>query len=199
MDLLLIRHALPERVSVEHGVADPHLSDEGQAQAKELAVHLSDEPITRVFTSPRLRARQTAQAVGDALGLEPEVRDGLSEFDTGSTEYIPLEEMKASGDPRWQEIVDGTWVPEDGRSHEDFLDTVIQTVETIIDECASARVAVSCHGRVINAYLSHILGLSDSLFFEPRYASISRVVASSQGHRTLVSLNEVGHLSGVRH
>jgi len=53
-----------------------------------------------------------------------------------------------------------------------------------------------CHGGVINAYLAHVLGLDDLLFFEPAYTSISRVRASRRGHRMLVSANETAHLRG---
>ena len=45
------------------------------------------------------------------------------------------------------------------------------------------------------AYLSHVLGTDRVMFFEARYTAISRVAASSSGHRSLRSVNELGHLS----
>jgi probable phosphoglycerate mutase len=50
---------------------------------------------------------------------------------------------------------------------------------------------------VINAYLAHVLGVDDVIFFEPGYTSISRVRASRRGHRMLVSANETAHLRGL--
>jgi hypothetical protein len=47
---------------------------------------------------------------------------------------------------------------------------------------------------VVSAYLSHVLGIDSVLFYEARYTSISRVAASSSGHRTMRSVNELGHL-----
>ena len=55
-----------------------------------------------------------------------------------------------------------------------------------------------CHGAVINLYLGHVLGLARLLWFEPNYASISRVRASRDGVRSVVSLNETAHLEASR-
>ena len=55
-----------------------------------------------------------------------------------------------------------------------------------------------CHGGVINAYASHVLGIEFPLFFQPTYTSVNRFLASSAGHRSVVSLNEAGHLVGSR-
>jgi len=46
----------------------------------------------------------------------------------------------------------------------------------------------------INAFLSAMLGLDDLMFFVPEYTSVSRVRASRNGTRSLVSINETGHL-----
>jgi probable phosphoglycerate mutase len=51
-----------------------------------------------------------------------------------------------------------------------------------------------CHGGVINAYLSAMLGLDSLMFFFPEYTSVSRVRASRRGARSIVTLNETGHL-----
>ena len=56
------------------------------------------------------------------------------------------------------------------------------------------RVVVVCHGGAINAYLGHVAGIDRPLWFEPAYASISRVAASRDGVRSIVSINETGHL-----
>jgi len=53
---------------------------------------------------------------------------------------------------------------------------------------------VVCHGGVINAWVSHLIGLERVFLFEPGYTSVSRFFAASSGHRTLASLNEAAHL-----
>jgi probable phosphoglycerate mutase len=58
-------------------------------------------------------------------------------------------------------------------------------------------VAIVCHGGVINAYFAHLLDLDFPMFFEPAYTSISRVLASSAGHRQVKSINEHAHVRAL--
>jgi probable phosphoglycerate mutase len=71
---------------------------------------------------------------------------------------------------------------------------VIKSLATIIAENKGRRVAVVCHGGIINVWGAHILGMKKSLFFKPEYTSVNRFMASSSGVHSLVSLNETGHL-----
>lgn len=56
--------------------------------------------------------------------------------------------------------------------------------------------AIVCHGGVINAYLSHILGTSRMFFAEPFYTSVTRLRVEPDGYRQVLSLNETDHLWG---
>ena len=192
--LLLIRHALPVRVDGGDGPADPELSAAGQAQAAALGEWLAGETIDAIWTSPMRRARQTAAPIEAAFGLEAIVDDGLREFDAEESYYIPMEELRASGDPRWAELVARLGSPEQFA----FRDESAAAVERVVAANPGRTVAVVCHGGVINAYLSTVLRIERPLFFEPTYTSISRVVAASRGARSLVSVNEIPHLPDLR-
>lgn len=76
---------------------------------------------------------------------------------------------------------------------------MLDTVETIVDDHPGEKVAVVCHGGIINGYLSHILGLDEFArgFFYPNYTSINRVAAASSGERSIVTINETSHLRGT--
>jgi probable phosphoglycerate mutase len=189
MELLLIRHALPVRVDegTKEGPADPHLAPRGVEQAEALAAWLETESIDAIWSSPMKRAEETAGPVARALALPVTVDEGLAEFDRHADSYIPIEELKAANDPRWYEV------PE---RPEDFVAHVVAAVERVIAAHPSQRVAVICHGGVVNAYTGHVLGIDDPLFFLPAYTSISRVLASAGGPRSIASLNETAH---VRH
>jgi probable phosphoglycerate mutase len=78
-----------------------------------------------------------------------------------------------------------------------FQQGVVTAMEHIITGNPGASVAVVCHGGVINAYLAHILGIDRPLWFEPKYTSIHRVLASRRGDRSLECLNETAHLRGT--
>ena len=196
MDLLLIRHGLPVRRELVEGPADPELSEAGAAQARHLAEYLSTETIHAIYASPLKRALQTAEPLAAAFGLPIGVVDGVAEWDRESSEYVPAEELKAANDPRWHAMVRGEWNAEE--TPEDFRRRVVASVDSLIDAHPGERIAVTCHGGVINAYLAHVLGLPVTHgFFYPNYTSIHRVAASRSGHRSLVTMNETSHLRGT--
>jgi probable phosphoglycerate mutase len=74
---------------------------------------------------------------------------------------------------------------------------VTASIERIIAENQGRRVALFCHGGVINTWAAHVLALplERTLFFDPRYTSINRFLAASSGERSIASLNETPHLS----
>lgn len=195
MELLLIRHALPVR-HASAGGADPALAEQGVAQAERLAEYLSTEAIDAVYASPMRRAMETAAPLAARFGLDVMASDGLAEWDRNADEYVPVEDLRASGDPRWQAMLAGEWI-----SDEDpvaFGARVVDAVEVIIAAHPGQVVAAVCHGGVVNAYLAHLLGRSEAgAFFAPDYTSIHRIAASRRGHRAILTLNETGHLRGT--
>lgn len=193
MDLILVRHGLPERITVQVGAADPHLSDVGQRQANALGEYLATERLDAVWTSPMNRARETAGPLAALLNLVPLVHDDIAEWDRESSEYIPVEELKATNDPRWHALQSGEWTG--NVDPYEFQRTVVRAIDTIIRTHTGQRVVVVCHAGVIGAYLAHILSFAKpGGFFHPEYTSIHRVLASSRGHRTIQTLNELTHL-----
>jgi probable phosphoglycerate mutase len=195
MELILVRHALPLRRENVDGPADPELSADGHAQAKHFAEYMALEHIDAIYTSPMKRAMQTAAPLSLLKNLQPIVVDGVAEYDQHSNEYIPVEELKANNDPRWQEIVNGGWASQEPA--EEFTIRVNDALNKIVRENKGAKVVVTCHGGVINEYLSKVLGLQTGQFFYPNYTSIHRIAASSSGHRSILSVNETGHLRGT--
>lgn len=199
MELILVRHALPVRMEVTEGAADPHLDERGHAQARLLAEYLAGETIDALYCSPMLRARQTAQHVAERLGLEAVVEDDIAENDQGGSSYVPTEELKAAGDPRWREGSSASnWSPEHAPL-EEFHARIMNGLERIIAAHPGQRVVAVCHGGVIMRYTSTLLARPwDELgFFLPYYTSISRIVAARNGTRSIVSLNEASHLRGT--
>ena len=196
MDIILIRHAIPVRRELESGIADPELSAAGIRQSELLADYLSSETIDAIYTSPMRRARETALPLAQVLKMKTTVVDGVAEYDRNSEWYVPVEELKAANDPRWQELISGEWNGTD-ESESEFSHRVVTSVESIINQHSSQRVAVVCHGGVINTYIASILGLGKQRgFFYPNYTSIHRIAAARSGERSVVTLNETSHLRG---
>ncbi|MGH9031104.1 MAG: histidine phosphatase family protein [Acidimicrobiia bacterium] len=201
MELLLIRHAEPVRIGPgESGgaPADPDLTAAGRAQAERLATWLACEQLDAVIASPLRRARQTATPIAVGQGLQLEVGHELVEYDARADHYIPAEELKAAGDVRWQAMLAGRWEEFGGEPPERFRARIVPALGSIVERFPGGRVAVVCHGGVINVYLGALLGLDRHLWFEPAYTSICRVAAARSGERSVVSLNETAHLVAAR-
>ncbi|HQZ32992.1 MAG TPA: histidine phosphatase family protein [Ilumatobacteraceae bacterium] len=197
MELLLIRHGLPVRRELSEGIADPELAAAGHDQARHLTSYLSNEAIDAVYSSPLRRALQTAAPLAADRQLDVGVIDSVAEWDRNASTYIPIEELKAANDPRWQAMVRGEWTDHE-ETPEEFSARVVSALEGLIDAHAGQRIAVACHGGVINSYLAHILGLPVSQgFFYPNYTSIHRIAASARGHRSVITVNETSHLRGT--
>ena len=69
----------------------------------------------------------------------------------------------------------------------------MSTIDGLAADHRGERIAVVCHGGVINAYAATVLGLDRMLFFSPDYTSISRVLIGA-GVRSIGTLNETPHL-----
>jgi 2,3-bisphosphoglycerate-dependent phosphoglycerate mutase len=195
MELVLIRHALPVRRENVDGPADPELSIDGHAQADHLATYLSIERFHAIYASPMVRARQTAEPLASQQGLDIIFDDGVAEYDRNSDSYIPMEELKAAKDPRWLDTMHEL-------THEqrvEFRERVLASLAAIATGNRGKKVGVVCHGGVINAYLTDVLGLEPDTngFFYPNYTSIHRVMVSSGGVRSILTVNETAHLRGT--
>lgn len=191
----MIRHALPLRIDGGAGPADPALAPEGEEQARLLAGWWGRFELDAVHSSPQRRAVETAVPLADAAGTGIAAHDGLREFDAHLNFYVPLEELRKD-EAAWQRMLDEWQSPEAEAQRLQFRERVVETVDAIAAEHRGGRVAVVCHGGVINAYLSHVLGIERTIFVEPAYTSVSRVL--SNGSRTqLVSVNETPHLPGL--
>jgi len=198
MELLIIRHALPVRRELTEGIADPELAPEGLLQAEHLAKYLATEKIDAVYASPLRRAQQTAAPLAALQNVGVTLIDDVAEWDRNSNEYVPVEELKAANDPRWQAMLKGEWNVHE-ESVDDFNKRTIGAIEKLIDQHSGHRIAIVCHGGVINAYLTHTLGLTNFIqgFFYPNYTSIHRVAAARSGERSIVTINETSHLRGT--
>ncbi|MGZ6793479.1 MAG: bifunctional RNase H/acid phosphatase, partial [Mycobacteriales bacterium] len=127
--LLLLRHGQTQ-LSVDKlfsGIGDPVLTDVGLAQAALAADRLAGSGATAVVSSPLSRARQTAEAVAGALGLEVEVEEGFRETDFGDWEGYSFGEIRKKWPRELQAWLDSSAVaPPYGESFDDTTTRVRQ-------------------------------------------------------------------------
>ena len=189
MELILIRHARPEQVANVTGGADPALTEIGHRQARAAAAWLAGEAIDALYVSPMARARQTAEPLERLVGMEAGVVDGVKEYDAQHHSYTPVEVIREDKEAWRQFLLD-----EDLVDRGEWVGGVASTLEELIGQHRGQRIAVVCHGGVINAWATTTLGMGPKMFFNPDYTSINRFMAASSGERSIVSLNETAHL-----
>ncbi|WP_141807992.1 histidine phosphatase family protein [Nocardia bhagyanarayanae] len=193
MQLILVRHAQPVRVSNAAGPADPELSEVGREQAERVPGALSQHRIARVLSSPQRRARETAAPTAAKLGLPVEIVDGLAEYDRDLPAYIPIEDAKLEFRDTYDRIKAG-YLPEqiDGPA---FVHRVREVATEIAANTDPADTVLAfAHGGVINVLLQEVLGLPRPLTFPIDYCSITRILFSRTGRRTAATVNENGHV-----
>lgn len=190
MELIIIRHGRPERIETPDGeVPDPALTDVGHQQALAMAEWMKAEHLDAIYASPMVRARETSAPLESAFEMEATVVPGVREFHDGESAYIPVEEMKADKEA-WKAYL----AENENMTRDDFRAEVLESLNEITASNRGKKVAVVCHGGVINTYAADVLGLGGAMFFNPHYASINRFMVASSGERSVVSLNDCGHL-----
>ena len=194
VELVLVRHGLPVRADAVDGErADPGLAEQGRLQAERVVAALAPDAVDAVYTSPARRARETAAPLEAALGLVAAVDSGIAEFDSGDSTYVPIEELRATGDPRWHAVARGDLYSPDVDPVE-FRARVVGAVEAIAARHAGGRVVLFTHAGACNAWLGEVLGQQRPIWYAPAYCSLQRVAMSRDGRRGVLSLNETGHV-----
>lgn len=163
--LVLVRHGETEDNSPPprvQGWIDTPLNARGREQALGLGERLAAEgEWAALWTSQLVRARETAELIGGALGLEPEVEERLAESRRGAWEGRLVHELERE-DPetwaRWHAGAPDFRFPGGGESIGEHTGRV---------EAALARIAagplpavVVCHGGTIRAALSIAEGIA---------------------------------------
>lgn len=152
--LILIRHG-ETLANVEgrmQGWDDDPLTERGQHQVRQITRRLAAEPMraTAIYTSSLSRARTTADAIGNALGLTPVALDELREINLGRLDGASPAELEAAN-RAFTSLDDG--YPE-GESVRQFVGRVELGFVRILTAHTGERVIVVTHGGVIATILA---------------------------------------------
>lgn len=158
---LLIRHGDTDYVNEAlAGRIDSSLNQEGFKQAEDLASQLKDLPITAIYTSPLLRARQTAQPLVNLLGIQPMVVEGINQVDFGLWQGISFEELDS--DPKWQAFSRNPAAMDCPGGESAYLvrERVTETAYALRDTHNQSDIIVLfTHGSIIRHFVSSMINL----------------------------------------
>ncbi|BDC18315.1 2,3-diphosphoglycerate-dependent phosphoglycerate mutase [Acidianus sp. HS-5] len=140
---------------LSHDINNYPLTEEGQLQAKNVAKELLKLKITKIFTSPILRAYQTATIIANELGQIPIIDERLRERYLGD-----LNNKRFDPSDHWKiRLIKGQIEVKGLEPWESMQKRVTEFVNSVSNE-EGAVIAVS-HYDPIRALIGHILGLDD--------------------------------------
>lgn len=142
------------------GVTDIPLTAAGEDQARALGAGLRGWIFTAVYTSPRRRARHTAELAGlrPSDGSDPTVLDDLAEWDYGEYEGLRTADINAgrvaAGLPRWWKWTDGCPGGESAEQVAARVDRVLSAARAATEH---GDVALVAHGHVLRVLIARWL------------------------------------------
>lgn len=156
--ILLARHGETDynRDRRFQGQGDVPLNARGIEQAAALAALAAAEPLVALYASPIRRARQTAEIVAEAIGLEPRLDARFAEHDVGEWQERLFDDIAREQPELWAAWQAGgeDWTFPGGESLEQQQERVIAGLVDITQR-GELPALVVCHRGVIRSALCH--------------------------------------------
>ncbi|WP_153101333.1 histidine phosphatase family protein [Paraburkholderia hayleyella] len=208
--ILFIRHGETawNRIKRIQGHMDIPLAESGIDQARRLAQRLAAEVkegarLDAVYSSDLLRAQQTAQPIGAALGLPLQLSEGLRERSYGAFQgydSAQIAERFPNEYAHWQSR-DAGFAPPQGESQRAFYHRVLQALAPLVAAHPGGRIACVTHGGVLDCVyrLAQRLSLDAPRNYALLNTSLNVVdVVDLEGEvATVVSWADVAHLADL--
>ncbi len=178
----LIRHGETEDADSRRykGHIDVPLSENGIAQVKRLADHLSkNADLKAVYCSGLSRAVKSAEIVAGPFNLKPIINDGLKERNFGAWEGMTFDEIKE----KWPDAFNA-WAenplqfsPMEGESTLDVRDRAMKTFNDIVPKHKEESIAIVAHGGLNRAILCELLcvPLENIFRIEQDFAALNEI------------------------
>jgi len=204
MKLFLIRHGETAWNKDERfrGRTNIPLNDNGILQARLTAKFLFKYKIDVIYSSPMLRALQTAEEINRERDIEIRVDEGFADMDFGQWEGMMVSEVREKYPELfsvWVSTPDRCQVP-GGESFRMVLDRSLKTIDEIRKLKGIDTVLVITHRVVTMLLLCHYLGIDLARFWNIRQEPTAMNVVSFNGNNEycVELINETCHLSESR-
>ena len=176
-----MRHGEPE-LSVRgrcYGSLDIGLSSEGERQMEVVARMLSHEPFAVIYTSPRLRCKQSATILSAVHNCPVETVDAFSEIDFGEFEGCSYEDIETRYPDlyrEWMEHPTEIQFP-GGESLDAMWTRVTEAASALRTRHSGQSIALVTHGGVIRILIAETLAMPREYIFRvaQRYAAVNLI------------------------
>ena len=199
MKLYIIRHGQTDW-NVEgkiQGRQDIPLNDMGRRQARALADGMKSRPVASVYSSPKRRAMETAEAIAGPLGLTVKAVPQLMEIGYGDWEGRSAEDILTTD----RELYESWWqhpatVAPPGGETLNQVDERCRQAWDMIRSGMKGDTAVVAHGGTLAHFIVHLLeGQPEAKEIVVSNASITTMDYDPEsGACRLVDLNDCSHL-----
>ncbi len=198
--ILLIRHGQTDWNAEGRwqGHQDVPLNATGLAQAGALAEHLSQRPITAVYSSDLLRAHATAGLIAERFGLTVKDDARWRELHLGVFQALTTTEITAQYPEEFRRMRDEYMdfaVPQ-GEARRDMQARAYAAYLDILANEAGPEIVVVSHGGTIRMLLLKLFG-DDILHRSVQNTSISIIESDGTAHR-LLETAMTPHLSAAK-
>ena len=176
---------------------NPSLSAQGLRQAQKTAQWLASRPLAAVYSSPLLRARQTAEAIALSHHLLVQPVDDLIEVDVGQWEGRSWEEIEQTDPDAYRRFMaDASTNPYLGGEDLSTVQArVIPAVEQLMARNAGWLIVAVTHNVVNRAYLAHLLRMPLAHYRSiPQDNCGANLLCCRNGNIKAVTVNSVDHL-----
>lgn len=198
--LLLLRHGETEwnlSGRWQGQAADTRLTELGRQQARVVAHRLRSYPIHAIYSSDLLRAFETAQIVGQTVGLTPLAEPALRESDIGAWTGLTWAEIAARYPNEVAAMQAGQEVRRGGgESFGELQARLAAAAEQIAARHAGQTVLLVSHGAALRSLVAHALDASLAQMHRIAIGGNTAVsiVQLRAGRLVLVSYNDTAHL-----
>jgi ribonuclease H / adenosylcobalamin/alpha-ribazole phosphatase len=173
-------HTAAKRFSGGLGGDNPPLSEEGRDQIRTAAAWLADHGgVEHVVASPVRRTRESADLVGEVLGLSVSEEPGFAEMEFGDWDGRTFAEIAARDKAALDAWLGNRAVPPPGgESFQQVEERVLAALDRVLTAYAGGTVLVVSHVTPIKTLVAHALGapLESCFRMELAPASVSELV-----------------------
>lgn len=173
--LILIRHGLTSWNAQKKycGSTDIGINQKGKKQARRIKIGLKKERISKIYSSDRRRALQTARIIfgRSKIHKSPALREMNFGIFEGLT-YHRIMEFYPEIYKKWLRSPFKAAIPGAGHLN-DLRRRVVKKLKHTVSANPGKTVAVVCHGGVISAFMTHIMKSNNFWKYIPDSASMT--------------------------
>jgi broad specificity phosphatase PhoE len=200
--IYLVRHGQTawNKEEIFRGRTDISLNEVGFREAELIGEYLKGKDIHVIYSSPLLRAKETARRIAQVFNLKVQPLEGIIDMSFGKWEGRPLREVRIHDGElyqQWRERPHLVKLP-GGESLDEVRMRAMAALEAVVASHHGNNIVLVSH-RVINkVILCGILGIDNSHFWQiGQDAAAINLIRFKEGKYILSLLNETCHLKSL--